>query len=58
MLPIISEDNHQDVLNALEYYLKNKGDEFVQSKHTRITTLIAWLKIKQEIAASREDKRS
>ena len=54
MLPIISEDNYQDILLALEYYLENKGDEFVQSKRSRITTLLGWLKIKQDIVSSRE----
>ena len=47
MTALISEQDLEDAIEAVDFYLKHKGSEFVEVKHNRYLMLLGWLKLKK-----------
>ena len=47
MTALISEQDLEDTIEAVDFYLEHKGSEFVEVKHNRFRMLLGWLRLKQ-----------
>ena len=44
---LISEQDLEDTIEAVSYYLEHKGSELIEVKHNRYLMLLGWLKLKK-----------
>ena len=47
VMMLISEQDLDDTIEAVSYYLEHKGSELIEVKHNRYLMLLGWLKLKK-----------
>jgi hypothetical protein len=47
MTALISEQDLEDAIESVDFYLEQKGSEFVEVKRNRFLMLLSWLRLKQ-----------